>query len=275
MPAPVLTEHQRKPFVRHDRPLFFAHRGGSLLAPENTLPAFRRGTELGADALELDIQMTSDGVLVVTHDPTVDRTTNGTGPVAGFTYEELRRLDAGYRFTPDGGDTYPFRGQGITISTLSDVFATFPSLRINIDLKANQPARELALWRLLQEHSAEDRTLVGSFMHTPLVRFRRLTGNRVATSATRREFVTFLSAAASRSLRFLRVPYDALQVPETYRRLRIVTPAIAAAAHRLALDVHIWTVDDPDDMRRLLDWGVDGLMSDRPDLLAAVLAERP
>ena len=275
MPAPVLTEHQRKPYVRHQWPLFFAHRGGSLLAPENTMPAFRRGAELGANALELDIQMTRDGEIVVTHDPIVDRTTNGTGPVAGFTYDELRRLDAGYHFTPDGGQTHPFRGQGVTIPTLREVFEAFPALRINIDLKANQPSRELALWRQLQEQSAEDRTLVSSFQHVPLVRFRRLTGLRVATSATRREFVAFLALAASRSLRFVRAPYDALQVPETYRGLRVITPALVAAAHRLALDVHIWTVDEPDDMRRLLAWGVDGLMSNRPDLLAAVLAERP
>ncbi len=261
-------------FLHHQRPLFFAHRGGSLLAPENTLYAFRLGADLGADALELDIQMTRDGELIVMHDPAVDRTTEGAGLVASYSLDELRRLDAGYRFTADEGATYPFRGQGLTIPTLREVYEAFPGLRINIDLKASQPAREQALWRLLRDHAAEERTLVGSFLHTPLARFRRLTGGQVATSASRRELVSFLAAMASRSLRFLRVPYDALQVPELHRGLRIVSPGMIGAAHRLGLDVHIWTVDEPQDMRRLLDWGVDGLMSDRPDLLATVLAER-
>jgi glycerophosphoryl diester phosphodiesterase len=263
-----------RPYLQHERPLFFAHRGGSLLAPENTLTAFRRGVEFGADALELDIQMTRDGELVVIHDPTVDRVTNAVGQVSSYAYDELRRLDAGYRFTPDGGQTFPFRDQGITIPRLRDVFATFPTLRVNIDLKESLPARERALWQLIQEHSAEDRVLAGSFLHAPLVRFRRLTGGRVATSGSRREIATFVTAFACRSLRLLRPAYDALQVPETHRGLRVVSPATIAAAHRLGLDLHVWTVDDPATMRRLLDWGVDGLMSDRPDLLAAVLSER-
>jgi glycerophosphoryl diester phosphodiesterase len=274
-PAPRLAPPRpTRPYVRHDRPLFFAHRGGSLLAPENTLTAFRRGAELGADALELDIQLTRDGEVVVMHDPQVDRTTNGVGPVSSFTSDELRRLDAGYRFTPDGGQTYPFRERGVTVPSLREVFETFPDLRINIDLKESNPQREQALWRLIQEQRAEDRVLAASFVYAPLVRFRRLTGARVTTSATRRELIWFLAAATSGRLGFLRPSYDALQVPETHRGIRIVSPKMLAAAHRLGLDVHVWTVDDSSDMRRLLDWGVDGVMSDRPDLLAAVLAER-
>jgi glycerophosphoryl diester phosphodiesterase len=274
-PSPRLAPPRpTRPYVHHDRPLFFAHRGGSLLAPENTLPAFRRGAELGADALELDIQLTRDGEVVVMHDPQVDRTTNGVGLVSSFTYDELRRLDAGYRFTPDGGQTYPFRERGVTVPTLREVFETFPDLRINIDLKESDPQREQALWRLIQDQRAEDRVLAASFVYAPLVRFRRLTVGRVATSSTRRELIWFLAAATSRRLGLLRPAYDALQVPETHRGIRIVSPKMVAAAHRLGLDVHVWTVDDSSDMRRLLDWGVDGIMTDRPDLLAAVLAER-
>lgn len=266
------TRRERRAYVAHERPLFFAHRGGALLAPENTLAAFDRGVALGADALELDIQTTSDGELVVIHDATVDRTTSGTGPVAAYTLGELRRLDAGYRFTPDGGATFPFRGQGLIIPTLREVFERYPTVRVNIDLKESTPERERRLWTLIQELGAEERVLVASGdLHAPIVRFRAISAGRVATSATEREIRFFLFATWAGAARVLRPPYDALQVPETWRGVRVVSPRVIAAAHRLGLDLHVWTVDTRADMDRLLAWGVDGLMSDRPDLLAEAL----
>lgn len=268
LPAPC-------PYLSHERPIFFAHRGGALLAPENTLVAFENGVALGADALELDIQQTRDGELVVIHDTTVDRTTDGTGPIAAYTLDELRRLDAGYRFTPDGGQTFPFRGQDISIPTLRDVFERFPALRVNIDLKESDEGRERRLWALIQELAAEDRVLVASGdLHAPIVRFRRLSAGRVATSASSQEVRNFVLACACWSTRWLRPSYNALQVPETHRKVRIVSLRAIEAAHRLGLDLHVWTVDDASTMRRLLDWGVDGLMSDRPDVLANVLSAR-
>jgi glycerophosphoryl diester phosphodiesterase len=265
----------RPPYIRHEGPLFFAHRGGSLLAPENTLAAFDRGAHLGADALELDIQETRDGELVVIHDTTVDRTTDSTGPVATFTLDALRRLDAGYRFSPDGGVTFPFRGQGHGIPTLREVFARYPGLRINIDLKESNVGREQRLWEMIQEYEAQDRTLVASGdLHPPIVRFRAMTGGQVATSASRDEIRGFLFGTWARVARWLRLPYLALQVPETWRGIRVVSPRFIAAAHRRGLDVHVWTVDDDATMRRLLAWGADGVMTDRPDVLARVL-ERP
>ncbi len=272
----VQTGQFARPYLAYEeRPLFFAHRGGSLLAPENTLPAFERGAALGADALELDIQMTRDGRLVVSHDETIDRTTDGTGPVSSYTYDELRRFDAGYRFTPDGGATFPFRGQGITIPLFSDVLERFPTLRINVDLKESTAEREAAFWRLLQDFAAEDRVLAGCFEHAPLARFRRLCEGRVATSASRPEVRNFVLAALSHTTRLaLRPMYDALQVPETAGALRIVSLTTVTAAHRMGLAVHVWTVDEREGMERLLDLGVDGLMSDRPDVLADVLDDR-
>lgn len=265
----------RRPYTTHDKPLFFAHRGGALLAPENTLVAFEKGASFGANALELDIQTTSDDELVVIHDPTVDRTTNGSGPVAAFSLAELQKLDAGYRFTPDGGRTFPFRDQGITIPTLREVMELFPSLRINIDLKESSVAREKRLWQLIQDLHAEDRTLVASGdIHAPIVRFRKLCGGRVATSASAWEIRVFVFSVYGRVARFLRPAYDALQVPETWQGTRVVFPAMVAAAHWHGLDVHVWTVDDRPGMDRLLALGVDGLMSDRPDILAEALANR-
>lgn len=257
----------QRPYLVSSRPLFFAHRGGSLLAPENTLKAFALGVSYGADALELDLQTTSDGELVVTHDPVVDRTTDGTGPVSYFSLDALRRLDAGYRFTSDNGQTYPFRGQGLTIPTLREVFTQFPNLRVNMDLKQSSPEREASLWRLIQEFDAYDRVLVAAETLPPITRFRTLSQGRVATSACEPEIRTFVLAAYARLTRLLHPPYDALQIPEIYGRIRVTSPALIKAAHRHGLAVHVWTIDDRPTMDRLLTWGVDGLMSDRPDLL--------
>jgi glycerophosphoryl diester phosphodiesterase len=258
--------------MQHDAPLFFAHRGGSLLRPENTMLAFEYGMSFGADALELDIQQTRDAELVVIHDPTLDRTTSGSGPVASYALDEVRAVDAGYRFTTDGGATFPYRGQGITIPTLRQVFERFPHARINIDLKESTPDREARLWALIQEFAAEDRICAGCFTHAALVRFRRLTGARVATSASPREVRSFLLAALSHTTNWwLRTAYDALQVPDTYGSVRIVSRTTVEAAHRLGVDVHVWTVDERSHMEALLALGVDGLMTDRPDILAAML----
>jgi glycerophosphoryl diester phosphodiesterase len=260
--------------MQHDAPLFFAHRGGSLLRPENTMPAFEHGMSFGADALELDIQQTRDGELVVIHDPTLDRTTSASGPVASYSLDELRAVDAGYHFTPDGGATFPYRGQGITIPTLREVFERFPDPRINIDLKESTPDREARLWALIQEFAAEDRICAGCFTHAALVRFRRLTGGSVATSASPREVRGFVLAAFSHTTGWsLRPAYDALQVPDTYGPVRIVSRTTVEAAHRLGVDVHVWTVDGRSHMEALLALGVDGLMTDRPDILADVLNE--
>ena len=227
----------------------------------------------GADALELDIQQTRDGELVVIHDPTLDRTTSGSGPVASYSLDEVRAFDAGYRFTTDGGATFPYREQGITIPTLRQVFERFPDTRINIDLKESTPDREARLWALIQEFAAEDRICAGCFTHAALVRFRRLTGGRVATSASPREVRSFVLAALSHLTSWLHPAYDALQVPDTYGSVRIVSRTTVEAAHRLGIDIHVWTVDERSLMEALLALGVDGLMTDQPDILADVMGK--
>jgi glycerophosphoryl diester phosphodiesterase len=271
-PAPA--EIPRLPFVTHERPLFFAHRGGSLLAPENTLAAYENGLRYGADALELDIHYSRDGEIVVFHDDTLDRTTSGSGPLAALTLDELRRLDAGYHFTPDGGATYPWRGKGVAIPTLREVFERFPQTRVNIEMKVNDSDGERRLARLLLDNGWEEWALVGSFHTDALARFRALGEGRIATSASMGETRNFLIGVLLRATRRLRITYDALQVPETYRGIRVVSPTSLRLAHDCGLDVHVWTVDDRETMERLLDWGVDGLMSDRPDTLAEVYRAR-
>ncbi len=263
---------QSRPYLTHTSPLFFAHRGGAALRPENTLEAFSYGLSFGADALELDIQMTRDGKIVVIHDPTVDRTTQGTGPVAAFSLDELRGLDAGYRFTTDGGETFPFRGTGYTVPTLAEVLERFPQKRINIDLKQTDPERERRLWRLILDNEAQDRVLVASGnVHDGIIRFRELCQGQIATSASAPEIRNFVLACFFHTTSRLRPAYDALQVPEIYRGIRVVSLRTIGVAHRFGLDVHVWTIDDAPTMQLLLSWGVDGLMSDRPDVLASVL----
>lgn len=271
------VEHEepaRPSYTTHERPLFFAHRGGSALAPENTLPAYERGMALGADALELDIHYTRDGEIVVFHDDTLERTTNGSGPISALTLDEIRRLDAGYRFTPDGGATYPWRGQGVRVPTLAEVFERFPGVRINIEIKVGDEAGDQRFARLLRDRDWEDRAMVGSFDDRTLARFRAVSEGRVATSASASEVRAFLLHVLFRATRRLRPAYDALQIPEVYRGIRVVSPTSIRLARELGLDTHVWTVDSGPDMERLLDWGVDGLMTDRPDTLAKIYQAR-
>jgi glycerophosphoryl diester phosphodiesterase len=248
-------------------PLLIAHRGGSLLAPENTLTAFRRAVEWWqADILELDVHATRDGEVVVIHDPTVDRTTNGTGPIAEMTLAEVQALDAGYRFTPDGGQTFPFRGRGVRIPTLREVLAELPGARVNVELKTGDAAQ--GAWDLIHQARATERVLVAASKLAFRARFAEYAGPTSASSEEGRRFYTLHRAHAAA---FWKPPVNAFQIPEVSQGRRIVSPRFVEDAHRHGLAVHVWTIDAEDDMRRLLSWGVDGIISDRPDRLARVL----
>ena len=168
-------------------PTNFAHRGASLRAPENTLEAFRLAARSGAGGLELDVHMTSDGGIVVIHDDSVDRTTEGTGLVRRMTLQELQSLDAGYRFTPDGGIAYPHRGQGVRVPELGEVLRHFPGHKVNIDIKEEQPGVEVALLETIKGAGAGDRVLVVSEMPAVVERIRELSGNAISTGASRQE----------------------------------------------------------------------------------------
>jgi glycerophosphoryl diester phosphodiesterase len=250
-------------------PLLIAHRGGAKLAPENTLLAFERAlTWWRADVLELDVHPTRDGHAVVFHDPTLERTTNGAGRVVEHSLDELRQLDAGYRFTPDGGQSYPFRDRGIGISTLREVLTTFPDARVNIEIKDGR-AQE-AVWEAISQADALDRVLIAAGSSRNRA---RLTGYPVPISAGREDLQRFIA-----QLRIGVIVYtpgvDALQIPDRWGGRQLVTPELVSAARARNLPVHVWTVDDIEDMKRYLDWGVDGIVSDRPDRLARLLHER-
>lgn len=249
-------------------PLLIAHRGGSALAPENTLLAFERALAWwGADVLELDVQPTSDGEIVVFHDATLDRTTDGTGPVAAQSLAAIRQLDAGFRFTSDGVD-FPFRDRGIRVSTLTEVLEAFPGVRVNIEIKDGRAQERV--WESIRETAAMDRVLIaaGSTRNRA-----RLVGYPVPVSAGREEIAPFLA-----QLRLPVRPYtpdvDALQVPDVWQGRQVLSAKLVEAAHARNIPVHVWTVDAPALMRRYLDWGVDGIVTDRPDLLGRILHER-
>jgi glycerophosphoryl diester phosphodiesterase len=255
-------------------PVNFAHRGASARAPENTLEAFRLAAEDGAGGLETDVHVTRDGHVVTIHDDTVDRTTDGSGLVRETTLAELQSLDAGYRFTPDGGATFPYRGEGVRVPELREVLRGFPDLAVNVDIKEAQPGVEEAVLRAIESEGAADRTLVVS-EYTPVIgRFRRLSGGRVRTGASRGESRLFYYLSALRLEGLLRPAYEALQVPVRHGDREVVTPRFLEAAHGVGVRVDVWTIDEPAEMRRLLDLGVDVVMTNRPEALSGVLRGR-
>ena len=249
----------------------FAHRGGAKIVPENTLEGFREGLRAGAGVLELDVHTTADGTVVVIHDETVDRTTDGSGAICEMTLAEVKRLDAGYRFTPDGGKTHFYRGEGVRIPTMEEVYREFTDVPINVEIKGKRPGIEKALWRIIEGARAEERTLVVSEDSGTIRRFREASGRRVATASSSVELIFFWLLSRLRLSGLSKPSYQALQGPETYKGLRIVTSELIRRAHERGLRVDVWTIDHEPDMRRLLGFGVDGIMTDRPDILTRVL----
>lgn len=255
---------------RSDRPLVFAHRGGAKLAPENTLPAIDNGLALGADGLEIDVQLSADGVPVVIHDQTLDRTTDHAGPVNALTAAELGRVDAGYRFELDG--QHPFRGQGIGVPLLDDVLAKHPRARVIIEMKGGQPELARAVAASIRKADAVERSCVGSFYQTSIDTMRAEVPD-VVTSAAENEARWTLYRSWVRWPWRLHQPYVAFQVPESSGRMRVVSRAFVRQVHRQGHVLQVWVVNDRDEILRLLDWGVDGIISDRPDIAVATRDE--
>ncbi|HXF02350.1 MAG TPA: glycerophosphodiester phosphodiesterase [Arthrobacter sp.] len=241
-----------------NRPLAMSHRGFSLAGQENSMAAFRAAVELGYRYLETDVRATRDGVLMAFHDPTLERTTDGRGELAAHTAGQLAQL----------------RIAGEPIPTFEELLAAWPDVCLNVDVKDMTAADELA--RLIEAYGAHDRVLVASFSDRR--RFRVLRGLRrpVAGSpgvyATAGIYLLGFVGMAKLLARLLRV--HAVQVPVTYGRFTVVTPGFVRRCHRAGLQVHVWTINERSEMQRLLALGVDGLISDRADILADVMAER-
>jgi glycerophosphoryl diester phosphodiesterase len=254
-----------------DTPLTsIAHRGASGHAPENTLPAFHLALELGAHALEMDLQLTADGYLVVLHDETVDRTTNGSGRIMDLKLEQVRLLDAGYRFQAADG-SFPFRGTGIGIPTLDEILSAFPTTPLVLEMKPESgPEIAAALAAALERHGRDEHLIVASFKSAFLRDFReRMPGvpTALGVSETRNFFLLQFIGLQ----RCYRPPGQYLFVPESTRGIRVVTPRFLRAAEQLGLRVKVWTINEPDDMKRLAEMGVNGIVTDFPDLVRGVV----
>ena len=247
----------------------FAHRGGSALAPENTLAAFDHGLNVGADGLELDVHLSREGVVVVHHDRALERTTNLRGAIAELTAGELARADAGHHFRR--GDTFPCRGLGIGVPTLAQVLARYRDVPIVIELKVNSAELAAATIDVVRRADAVDRVCLGSFGFRVL-RAARTLEPAIATSAAREEVRWALYRCRCR-WPVSRVAYAGYQVPERAGRTRVVSPRFVDAAHRAGLGVQVWTVDTEGDARRLLDWGIDALITDRPDIIVPLVRQ--
>ncbi|MGI8595657.1 MAG: glycerophosphodiester phosphodiesterase [Solirubrobacteraceae bacterium] len=258
------------PYLGTDGPVAIAHRGGAGIAPENTLPAFEAAVALGYRYLETDVHRTRDGVLVAFHDARLDRVTDRTGVIAELSIAEVEAADAGHAFSSDGGRSFPFRGQGVRVPRLEEMLRRWPTVRVNIDPKTADSVE--ALVGLVDRLDAWGRVGFGAFSDRRLRRLRRLSSGRACTSMG-----PYAVALARLSVALGRIPRlgaDCIQVPIRAGRVRIVTARFVGAAHRAALPVHVWTVNDEATMHALLDRGVDGIMTDRLDVLRDVFASR-
>jgi glycerophosphoryl diester phosphodiesterase len=244
--------------------LLIAHRGGGTLAPEETLPAFENAAALGADVLELDVHSTADGEVVCLHDDTVDRTTNGSGPVHAMTLAELRALDAGYEFSTDDGATFPFRDQGIRVPTLAEVLAAHPDAWWSIEIKQSSPSIVDSVLDVIDAANVTERVVVVAFSDQVVLDIRSKRPD-VLTGMPLGEMTTFLTLSPEKEAGY-EPPTRIVQPPSNG-----VSAELVARANRFNLRLHAWTVNDQSEMEELLALGTHGIMTDDPALLGQVL----
>jgi len=259
-------------------PRLFAHRGASGLRPENTLDAFNAGLEDGAYILEMDVHASSDGQVVVIHDATLERTTDGVGPVCERTLSELRRLDAGHGFC-DGDGEHRYRGKGIRIPTFFEVLDAFPYTPLNVEIKQLDPPIEEVVLRAIDEAGARDRVLLAAGDHMVMSRIRAAAPHAI-TGFSAAEVADFVTRCATGDFAGYEPPGKALQVPRRYQGADLVTADMVARAHGFGVEVHVWTINEEREMEALLDLEVDGIMSDFPGRASYMvsrlgLAQRP
>ena len=259
------------PFAVEGEVLSIAHRGGRGLWPENTMWAFERAINIGVDVLELDVHRTREGRLVVIHDDTVDRTTNGSGPVRNYTLEGLNTLDAGYGWTENDRD-FPFRAKGITVPTLEQVLVAFPQTLMVIEIKEEDPAAAGALCDMLERHGKSAQVMVAGFNGEVIKRFRAEC-SETSTSAPASEVYWFLALHKLGLGAAFQPQAHALQVPERAGPVELVNTTWMAWSRQHGMAVHVWTVNETPDLQRLVALGVDGIITDYPDRLAAVLGQ--
>ncbi len=251
------------PYLKFSPPLVIAHRGGAGIAPENTLPAFDHAAKMpGVHALETDIHMTKDGVIVAAHDADIDTHSDSSGLVRTKKYTELLLADMGYHWSRDTV-SFPFRGQNLDVPTLGQLFERYPDQIINIDIKQHEAIVVERFAKVIEAHQAHARIIVGSFNSRTLGYFRKLMP-MVATTASYYEVATFFLLNRIGLSRCWQHRCQVMQIPVRYSRLQLITPHFVYNLKKHAVQLHVWTVNDSAEMRRLLSWGVDGLITDFP-----------
>lgn len=268
---------ERYPFFAGPKPGVFGHRGAMGDAPENTLASFQRAFEDGASFVELDIRGTNEGEGVVIHNATLNRTTNGRGQVKRWKLKELKELDAGYRFTTDGGASYPYRGRKIGIPTLEEFFVTFPTARAIIEIKQAHPPIVPKVVETVSRLGKGERVLLATVNDSIMKEIRKeLQENdlTIATGFSRGEVAAFLHWLAGGKARPF-VPHgQAFQLPCKYGGITLVSAETVNTAHELGLEMFAWTINEVDEMERLLRLGVDGIITDYPARLRDLLLEK-
>lgn len=257
------------------RPLVIAHGGGQGLHPANTLEAFEHSVALGCDALEMDLRLTKDGVLVTHHDETIDRTSEGTGRVIDFTLAELQTRNFGAKFRDPGG-ARPYGDRPARLATVEELFRRYPGVPMILELKdhgATGARAAATLARLIAREQKFASVIVASFHDETLEEFRRQSGGRVFTSTARKRTRSHVLLNKCWLDWFAPAGDQAMQLPVAASGLRLDTPRIIRAAHRRNMAIHYWTINEPAEMERLIRLGADGLITDRPDLMFTVLAE--
>jgi glycerophosphoryl diester phosphodiesterase len=252
-----------------------AHQGGEGIYPSNTMYAFERAVKMGVDMLDLDVHSSKDGQLVVIHDDSVDRSTNGKGKVQELTLQQLQALDAGWYWPQRSkeSDPHPFRGQGIRIPALEEVFKAFPQIPYTIEIKQESPSIAVPFCEMLRQYKLERRVIVASFRE-PAMREFRAACPEVMTSMVESEVRPIVYYGLVGLTELASPASSALQVPVKASGFEVVTPGLVSWATRRGVVVQPWTINEPDEMRRLIKMGVHGINTDRPDLLLEVLGRK-
>ena len=262
-------------FFSGPKPRVIGHRGAAGVAPENTVASFEWAVADGADIVELDVHATREGEIVVIHDETVDRTTDGGGAVKGMSLAELKRLDAGFRFRNDDGD-YRFRGRGVTIPTLAELLHRLRDIKAIVEIKQSDPPIVDSVLGAVLRAGKENDVLLATERDDVMRDIRAALGANapIATGFCHSEVAAFIDWISHGALAGYRPPGGAFQVPPAFGGVELVTPASIRAAHALGLELYAWTINDPAEIKRLLDLGVDGVISDYPARVAALAGRR-
>jgi glycerophosphoryl diester phosphodiesterase len=268
---------QDYPFFNDGKPRIIGHRGAMGEAPENTLLSFQRAFEAGAKYMELDVRGTKEGEVVIMHDATLRRTTNGRSRVSRWTLKEVKALDAGYWFTLDSGASYPYRGRKIEIPTLAELFFNLPEVRVIIEIKQARPSIVRNVIETVRQAHREEQVLLATEKDSIMKEIRReLQQNNlpIATGFSFGEVAAFISWLQGGKREPFARSGQAFQIPIEYAGITLVSEQTVNTAHELGVEIFVWTVNEVQEMERLLRLGVDGIITDYPARLRELISHR-